>query len=190
MAATDITTQVPGYIAGTWDVDLSHSDVAFTVRHLMVSKVRGHFTKFEGTIVTGEHPLDSSVHAVIDLSSVDTNDETRDAHLRTAELFDVDQHPTMEFQSTAVRPDGDDFVLDGDLTVHGVTRPVSLKLQLNGFLPTSPFGDTRAGFSASTELSRSDFGIDFNIPLDGGGVVIGDKVQVALEVEAILRRQS
>jgi len=190
MAATDTTTRVPGYVAGTWDIDLSHSDVAFTVRHLMVSKVRGHFTKFEGTIVTGENPLDSSVHATVDLSSVDTNDEGRDAHLRTADLFDVEQHPTMEFHSTGVRPSRDDFVLDGDLTIHGVTRPVSLKLVLNGFLPTSPFGDTRAGFSASTEISRSDFGIDFNIPLDGGGVVIGDKIQVALEVEAILRKQS
>jgi polyisoprenoid-binding protein YceI len=190
MAATDTTTWVPGYVAGTWDIDLSHSDVAFSVRHLMVSKVRGHFTKFEGTIVTGEQPFDSSVHAVVDLSSVDTNDENRDAHLRSVDLFDVDQHPTLEFQSTGVRPSGHDFVLDGDLAIHGVTRPVSLKLELNGFLPTSPFGDTRAGFSASTEISRGDFGIDFNMPLDGGGVVIGDKVQIALEVEAVLRKQS
>ncbi len=183
MTATETTT---GYLVGTWTIDPVHSDVSFTVRHMMVSKVRGHFRKFEGQLVTGGNPLESSVTATIDLSSIDTNDENRDGHLRSVDIFNVDAHPQMTFTSTGVSPSGDGYAVEGDLTLHGVTRKVTLNLELNGFGPDA-WGGTRAGFSASTEISRKDFGIDFNMPLDGGGVVIGDRVNVSLEIEAILQ---
>jgi polyisoprenoid-binding protein YceI len=192
MTATTSSTQteiqgLPGYVAGRWALDRAHSSVSFTVRHLMVSKVRGQFTDFDGEIVTGADPLDSSVSATVDLSSIDTGNADRDAHIRSADFFDVETHPTLAFRSTGVRRDGDDFVVDGELSLHGVSRPVELKLEVNGFQHASPFGDVRAGFSATTEISRKDWGIEFNMPLEGGGVVVGDKVQIALEIEAILQ---
>src|SRR5689334_13410212 len=187
--STDAGVQdLPGYVAGRWAIDRAHSSVSFSVRHLMVSKVRGQFADFDGEIVTGADPLDSSVTATVDLSSIDTGNADRDAHIRSADFFDVDTHPTLAFRSTGVRPDGEDFVVDGELSLHGVTRPVSLKLEVNGFQHASPFGDVRAGFSASTEINRKDYGIEFNMPLEGGGVVVGEKVQIALEIEAILQQ--
>jgi len=179
---------LPGYVAGHWVLDPSHSSVSFSVRHLMVSKVRGQFTTFDAELVTAPNPLDSTISATVDLSSIDTGSPDRDAHIRSADFFDVDQHPTLSYRSTAIRRDGDSFVVDGELTLHGVTRPVPLALEVNGFQHASPFGDVRAGFSATTEINRKDFGIEFNMPLEGGGVVIGDKVQIALEIEAILDR--
>ena len=180
------TTTIPGYIAGTWDLDASHSEVGFSVRHLMVSKVRGRFTALEGEIVTAENPLASSVTATIDLNSIVTGDEGRDAHLRSVDFFDVANHPTMTYRSTGLRPSGDGFVLDGTLTLHGVTKTVPLKLEVNGFQANTPMG-TRVGFSATGEISRSDFGIEFNMPLEGGGFVVGDKVTLNVEIEAILK---
>ena len=180
------TTTIPGYIAGTWTLDPSHSDVSFSVRHLMVSKVRGRFNTVTGELVTGANPLESSVTATIDLNSIVTGDENRDNHLRSTDFFDVANHPTMTYRSTSLRPSGDGFVLDGELTLHGVTKVVPLKLEVNGFQPNTPMG-TRAGFSATGEISRSDFGIAFNMPLEGGGVVVGDKVSINLEVEGILQ---
>jgi polyisoprenoid-binding protein YceI len=177
---------IPGYVAGRWALDPAHSSVSFTVRHLMVSKVRGRFTTFDASVVTAPDPLDSTVEAEIDLSSIDTGNPDRDAHIRSADFFDVDRHPSLTFRSTAVRRDGDDFALDGELTIHGVTRPVTLALEVNGFQHASPFGDVRAGFSATTEINRRDYGIEFNMALEGGGVVVGEKVQVALELEMIL----
>jgi polyisoprenoid-binding protein YceI len=179
------TETIPGYVVGTWTIDPVHSDVSFTVRHMMVSKVRGRFSKFEGKIVTAENPLDSTATATVDLSSIDTNDANRDAHLRSADIFNVDTHPTMTFTSTSVTPTDYGFDVEGDLTLHGVSRRVVLNVEPNGFGP-DPFGGTRAGFSANTEISRKDFGIDFNIPMEGGGVVVGDKITVNLEVEAVL----
>jgi len=185
---TSTTVQgLPGYLAGRWAVDRAHSSVSFTVRHLMVSKVRGQFADFDAEIVTAPDPLDSTVSATVDLSSIDTGNADRDAHIRSVDFFDVDTHPTLTFRSTGVRRDGDDFVVEGDLTLHGITRPVSLALEVNGFQHASPFGDVRAGFSATAEISRKDYGIEFNMPLEGGGVVVGDKVQIALEIEAILQ---
>ena len=186
MTSNATTTTIPGYIAGTWTLDPVHTDISFTVRHLMVSKVRGNFTRFAGEIVTAENPLDSTVNATIELDSIVTGDENRDTHLRSVDFFDTANHQTMTYRSTGVRPDGDGFVVDGELTLHGVTKSVPLRLELNGFLANSPMG-TRAGFSASGELSRKDFGIEFNMPLDGGGVVVSDKVSLNLEIEAILQ---
>ena len=177
---------IPGLAAGTWVIDRSHSTVGFTVRHLMVSKVRGTFSEFDGAIEIGESPLDSSVTATIALESIDTKDAQRDAHLRSHDFFETEAYPTMTYRSTAVHQSGDDFVVDGELTLHGVTRPVQLALEFNG-VSSDPWGGTRAGFSATTEINRRDFGIDITLPLDGGGVVVGDKVKVELEIEAILQ---
>ena len=179
-------TQIPGYVAGTWDIDPTHSDVSFTVRHMMVSKVRGHFEKFSGQIVTADDPLQSTVTAVVDATSFDTSNVDRDNHIRSADFLEVDKYPTLEFRSTGLRPRGSgDYALEGDLTVHGVTRPVSFQLEINGFTK-DPYGGYRVGFSATTDISRSDFGVSINLPLEGGGVVVGDKVQISLELEAIL----
>jgi len=179
------SSTIPGYIAGTWHADVVHSDVSFTVRHMMVSKVRGQFTNFEATIVTAENPLQSSVTASIALDSIDTKNAQRDAHVRSADFFDVENHPTMTYRSTSLRPDGDHFILDGELTLKGVTKNVPLKLELNGFT-ADPYGGQRVGFSATGDISRSDFGVDIQLPMDGGGVVVGDKVSIALEIEAVL----
>ena len=185
---SDTTVEgLPGYVAGRWALDPTHSSVDFSVRHLMVSKVRGHFAGFDAELVTAPDPLDSTISATVDLSSIDTGNADRDAHIRSADFFNVDQHPTLTYRSTAIRRDGDGFVVDGELTLHGVTRSVPLALEVNGFQHASPFGDVRAGFSATAEINRKDFGIEFNMPLEGGGVVVGDKVQIALEIEAILQ---
>ena len=179
------TTTIPGYLAGTWSIDPVHSDVSFSVRHMMVSKVKGRFGAFSGTIVTAENPLDSSVTAEIDLSSIDTNNAQRDNHIRSADFFEVEKYPTMTFTSTSVATDGENYLLTGDLNLKGITKGVTLKLELNGIGPDA-YGGTRAGFSASTEISRKDFGVDIDLPMDGGGVVIGDKISISLEIEAVL----
>jgi polyisoprenoid-binding protein YceI len=183
MASTAVT--IPGYVAGTWNIDPTHSEVSFVVRHMMVSKVRGKFTTYTASIVTGSDPSESSVTAEIDLSSIDTGNEQRDGHLRSVDFFEVDTHQLMTYRSTAVTAAGDDWRVDGELSLHGVTRPVALKLELNGFT-ADPYGGTRAGFSATGEISRGDFGIEFNMPMDGGGVVVGDKIQIQIEIEAVL----
>jgi len=178
--------QIPGYVVGTWDIDATHSTVGFSVRHMMVSKVRGYFREFSGEIVTAADPTQSAVSATIELGSIDTRQEQRDAHIRSADFFDVENHPQMTFRSTAVRTDGADWLVDGELSLKGNTKPVTLTLELNGFGPDA-FGGTRAGFSARTEINRNDFGVDIKMPMDGGGVVVADKVTVELEIEAVLR---
>lgn len=187
--------EVPGYVAGTWTIDPLHSDIGFTVRHLMVSKVRGRFGTVEGTIVTGADPLDSSVTATIDLASIDTGIAKRDEHVRSADYLDVATYPTMSYRSTGVRPDGGDFVLDGELTLRGLTRPVPLKLEIGGFGPDpfredDPFKGARAGFTATGEISRLEFGVgDTTKVPGGGGLGLGEKIQVILEIEAALRTE-
>ena len=181
--------EIPGYIAGTWAIDPVHSEVSFVVRHMMVSKVRGRFDTFEGTIVTAEDPLASSVTATVDVSSINTGQEQRDAHIRSADFFEAEKHPTMTFTSTGVRADGGDFLLDGDLTIRGVTKPVTFKLEASGFGPDA-YGGTRVGFSATTEINRHDFGVSFNGPIPGvpGGVILSDKATIHLEIEGVLRQ--
>jgi len=179
-------TQIPGYVVGTWDIDASHSTVGFSVRHMMVSKVRGYFTRFSGEVVTAADPAQSTVNATIDMDSIDTRQEQRDAHIRSADFFDVGNHTHMTFRSTEVRTDGADWTVIGDLTIKGITKPVELALELNGFGPDA-YGGTRAGFSARTEISRKEFGVDIDMPMDGGGVVVGDKISIELEIEAVLR---
>ena len=180
------STQIPGYVVGAWDIDPVHSDVSFTVRHMMVSKVRGRLATFSGEIVTSPEFSDSTVTATVDASSIDTGNAQRDGHLRSGDFFATESHPTWEFRSTAIRADGDVHVLDGELTIKGVTRPVSFALEVNGFGPDA-YGGTRAGFSAKTEISRKEYGVDIDMPMDGGGVVVGDKINVELEIEAVLR---
>jgi len=178
-------TTIPGYLVGTWSLDPAHTDVSFTVRHMMVSKVRGRFGTFSGTIVTAENPLDSTVTAEIDLNSIDTNNSQRDDHIRSADFFEVEKNPTMTYRSTSITVDGDDYRLDGELTLKGITKSVPLKLEINGFT-ADPYGGQRAGFSATGEISRKEFGVDIDMPMDGGGVVIGDKITITLEIEAVL----
>jgi polyisoprenoid-binding protein YceI len=182
-------TEIPGYVAGTWDIDPVHSEVGFSVRHMAVSKVRGRFDKFEGVIVTGEDPLSSTVTASIDAGSINTNNEQRDGHIKSTEFFEVDAHPTWTFTTTSLKADGGDYLLDGDLTIHGVTKPVTLELELNGVGPDA-FGGTRIGFTAKGEINRHDFGVSFNGPIPGvpGGVIVSDKVQLHLEIEGVLRQ--
>jgi polyisoprenoid-binding protein YceI len=177
---------IPNYVAGTWTIDPVHSEVGFSVRHMMVSKVRGRFTEFEGTLVTGENPLESSVSATIELASVDTGNSQRDDHLRSNDFFDAPSHPTMSYRSTGLRPDGEDFVVDGELTLKGVTKSVPLRLEIQGFGPDA-YGGTRAGFTATAEINRRDFGVNFNAALETGGAVVADKVTIQLEIEAVLQ---
>jgi polyisoprenoid-binding protein YceI len=174
-----------GLTAGIWAIDAGHSHVGFTVRHLMVSKVRGEFADFAGTITIADDVLTSSVDATVDAASVNTRDSARDEHLRTSDFFAIDQHPTWTLRSTAVRATGDRaFSLTADLTIRGVTRSVEFDLEFHGVSP-DPWGGTRLGLTAQTTINRKDFGVDWNLPVDGGGVVVGEKVTITLEVEAI-----
>jgi polyisoprenoid-binding protein YceI len=174
--------------AGTWAIDPSHSSVEFVVRHLVVTKVRGRFGTFEGTItIDPSDPHASSVEVSIQTTSIETGDEQRDAHLRTSDFFAADEFPTMTFRSTSVRPAGSDYEVEGDLTIKGVTKPVTLSLEYNGTSP-DPWGGTRAGFSAETEINRRDFGLDFDVKLDTGGALVGEKIKVQLEIEASLQQ--
>ena len=178
---------LPTHLAGDWKIDPVHSEVSFTIRHLMLSKVRGSFTDFDGSFVVADDPLKSSVEATIQLASIHTGNEGRDEHVRSADFFDVENYPVLSYRSTGIRADGDGFIVDGDLTLHGVTKPVALNVEVTGYQASTPFGDTRAGFSATGEINRYDFGIEFNSPLEGGGVGLGRKVQISLEIQAILQ---
>ncbi|HEU5472878.1 MAG TPA: YceI family protein [Actinophytocola sp.] len=179
------TLQIPDYTAGTWDFDPAHSYVGFVVRHLVVTKVRGRFEDVDGHIVTAENPLDSSVEVAIDLNSVNTNNETRDNHLRSADFFEVEKFPKMTFRSTGLRQAGDEFVLDGELTIKDVTRPVPLAFELNGF-SADPWGGTRIGLSAKGEINRKDFNVNFE-GVNNGLAVVADKIELVIDVEATLR---
>jgi polyisoprenoid-binding protein YceI len=189
MQSAPVSVAIPGYLAGVWKADPVHSEIAFSVRHLMLSKVRGRFTGYDVTIVTGEDPLDSSATATIDLASVDTGHEVRDNHLRSSDFFEVEKYPTMSYRSTGISRTSDGWLVDGDLTLHGVTRHVPLAVELNGFRP-DPWGGQRAGFTATTRIDRRDFGIGPTVPMDGGGFALGDKVSIMIEIQAVLQDQS
>ena len=180
-------TIIPNYVAGTWSLDPAHTEIGFVVRHMMVSKVRGRFEKYNATIVTAPNPTDSYAEVEVDLSSITTGNDQRDAHLRSSDFFDVESSPTMTFRSTAVRPNGEDYLVDGDLTIRGVTRPITLKVEVGGFGPDA-YGGVRSGFSATAEINRRDFGVNWNAAIEGGGVVVSDKVPVTIEAEAVLDR--
>jgi polyisoprenoid-binding protein YceI len=168
---------------GKWQIDTTHSSVSFSVRHLMISKVRGTFKDFSGTIVIDEDPLKSTVEARVGLASVDTGDEQRDAHLKTSDFFDIEQYPDMTFTTTGLRADGDDYLLDGELSIVGIAKPVTFELEFEG-VSTDPWGNTKAGFSAKTEINRKDWGMNYNAALETGGVLIGEKAKIELDIEA------
>ena len=170
--------------AGTYSVDASHSTVEFVARHLMVTKVRGRFADYAVELHIAEVPEQSRVDVVIQSASISTGDAGRDGHVSSPDFLDVAQYPTLEFHSTSVTPAGGEWSVTGDLTIHGVTRPVELAVTFGG-LAEDPWGNQRAFFSASTEFDREDFGLSWNQPLAGGGVLIGKKVKVELEIQAI-----
>lgn len=168
---------------GTWTIDPVHSSIGFSVRHLMVSKVRGTFDTFSGAIVVAEDGT-PSVSAEIAVGSINTRNDQRDAHVKSADFFDAERYPTATFASTGVRPAGDTLLVDGDFTLKGVTRPITLELEFNGVNPGMGSGEV-AGFEASVVLNRKDFGIDIDLPLETGGAVVGDKVSITLAIEAL-----
>jgi polyisoprenoid-binding protein YceI len=170
--------------AGTWTIDPSHSHVGFWVRHLGVTKTRGRFGTFSGTVEIADRPDDSRAEVTIDTASVDTRDEQRDGHLRSGDFFDAEQFPAMTFRSSAVRRAGDGWQIDGDLTIRDVTRPVTLQTEFEG-VEGDPWGGTRAAFTASTELNREDFGLTWNQVLESGSLLVAKKVKVELEVQLV-----
>ena len=171
--------------AGTWEIDPVHSQVSFVVRHLMVSKVRGKFAKFSGTIEVAENHQDSKVEATIDAASIDTSEPNRDAHIRSADFLDVENYPVITF--TALGPihrSGTKFTLSGDLTIRGVTKPVTLEAEYLGVVVHPQMG-TRMGLSATGEINKDDFGVLYNAALETGGFVLGKTIRLELEVEAV-----
>ena len=169
-----------------WQIDLSHSQIQFSVRHLMISKVRGQFEQFTGTVNFDEqNPAQTTVEVAVDLNSINTRDEKRDGHLRSADFFDVENNPTMTFVSKAVTQ-ADEFNgrLIGDLTIRGVTKEIALDVQYSG-TAKAPWGTTSAGFSAKGKLNRKDFGLNWNAGLETGGVLVGDEVEIGIELEIV-----
>jgi polyisoprenoid-binding protein YceI len=176
------TTTSTELVAGTWAIDPGHSEVSFTVRHLM-SKVRGSFTDFSGQVVTTTDPLESSVSVTIKSASITTHNEQRDTHLRSADFFDPAKGGELTFVSTKISAAEDGYIITGDLTINGVTHSVDLAAEFLG-VETNPFGMVVLGAEASTSINRKDFNVNFNIPLDGGKFLIGDKVDITLAIEA------
>ena len=171
--------------AGTYLLDAAHKRVGFVVRHLMVSKVRGEFAEATATITVADNPLESAVSATIQTASITIGNADRDNHLRTGDFFEAEKFPTIEFVSTGVKShDGNEFVLTGDLTIKGVSRPVELEVEFEG-VGRSPYGFDVFGFSASTEIDREDWGLTYNMALESGGVMIGKKIKIEIEGEAI-----
>lgn len=183
MSNQDITSTPVSDMAGRWTVDPSHSSVGFVVRHMMVSKVRGRFTDYDADVVIDEDPAKSKVSATVQMASIDTNDKSRDEHLRSGEFFDVENHPTMTFEATGVSGSGSNYQLAGELTVRGVTKPVVFDVEFHG-VGKNPWGATVAGFSATSTISREQFGLSWNQALETGGFLVGDKVNLELEIEA------
>jgi polyisoprenoid-binding protein YceI len=172
---------------GTYDIDPSHTELGFAVRHMAVSKVRGRFSTFSGTLELAEDPTDSKASVTIDATSVDTRDENRDGHLKSNDFFDVENHPSWKFESTAIKYEGGtEFKVEGDLTIRGVTRSVTLDTNYEGVV-TDPYGNHRVGFSASTSINRDDFEVSFGAVMEAGGLVVAKKVDIQIELEAVRR---
>ncbi len=178
--------QIPGYRAGTWVIDPTHTEVGFSVRHLAISKVKGKFEKFSGTIITGENPLESKVEATAEVASINTNQADRDGHLRTGDFFAAEEYPELTFTSNSVRNEGGEFKIDGDLTLRGVTKPVTFDFEFGGF-GSDPYGNYKVGFTAKTVVKREDYGIKWNAPLEAGGFMLGNDVTITLDVQAALQ---
>lgn len=175
---------------GTYAIDPSHSRIGFVARHAMITKVRGSFNEFEGRgHFDADEPANSQLQLTTQANSIDTRNTDRDNHLRSNEFFDMATYPELTFESTAVaRAGGDDYSVTGDLTIKGVTKSVDLKTEFGGAGPDA-YGGFRSGFSATTEISRKEFGVDLEMPIEGGGVVVGDKITISLEVEAVLNAE-
>ncbi len=173
-------TTLTGLTPGPWTVDTSHSEVGFVARHLMVTKVRGSFAEFDAEVKVGDTLEDSSVNATVQMASVTTGSQDRDKHLHSSDFFEIETHPTMTFNATRVTPDA----LEGELTIKGVTRPVSFDLDFAGVSP-DPWGGTRAGFEASTTIRRKDFGLSFDVPVEGGGTLVSDKIEINLDIQLV-----
>ncbi|MFT4156877.1 MAG: YceI family protein [Microbacterium sp.] len=180
------TIDIPGYRAGTWTLDPAHSEVSFSVRHMMISTVRGTFGVKSATITAAESLLETTITASVDVASIDTKDEGRDAHLRSADFFDTENFPTMDFISTGVRIEDGDIHVDGDLTIRGVTKPVTFDVEFGGF-GTDPWGNYKAGASAKTVIDREDFGLTWNAALEAGGVLVGKDVTITLDLQGSLQ---
>ncbi|NKZ05554.1 YceI family protein [Actinomadura latina] len=178
-----IAAVAPELTAGTWNIDPGHSEVTFVIRHLM-TKVRGTFTEFTGAVQIAEDLSASTAAAEIKVASIDTRNPDRDAHVRTSDVLDVEKYPTMTFTTKGVRAEGGEYLLDGELTIKDVTRPITLTVEYNG-VGEDPWGGTRAGFSAAATINRKDWGIEFNIPLKGEKALLSDKVDIQLEVQAV-----
>lgn len=183
MSTPESTATHTALPTGTWNVDPIHSSVEFHVKHLGIATVKGQFKEFEGTLEVG--PDGSRAYGTVKVASVDTREPQRDAHLRSPDFFDADQYPEIAFQSTAIRPlDEDTFEIEGDLSIHGVTRALTLKATLEG-TETDPQGNPRVGLSAAAQIERSDYEMKFNMALGSGNVVVGDKVKILLEISAV-----
>ncbi|MDQ6658531.1 MAG: YceI family protein [Actinomycetota bacterium] len=182
-----MTTSTSTIAAGTWNADTVHSDVSFKVRHMAVGRVRGNFELTSATLTVGEDGIPgASVMAVIDATSVETKSEQRNQHIKSADFLHVEKHSTIEFTSTGVRDfDGENFIVVGDLTVHGVSNPVELATEFLG-ATTDAYGKERAGFSATTSISRAAFGVDIQLAFGAGNAVVADKIDIALELELVL----
>ncbi|GAA3039594.1 YceI family protein [Actinokineospora globicatena] len=183
-AATRVLGGVELPAAGTWKVDPGHAEVGFVGRHFMLTKVRGRFTGVEGVVTVAERPEDSSVEVTIDMASVNSGDQTRDDHLRSDDFFDVTAHPTATFRSTSVSWIGAGGVLEGELAIKGVARPVTLKVEHLGVV-RDPWGNDRAVFSAKGRINREDWGLSWNMVLEAGGILVSKEIELELEVELI-----
>lgn len=175
------------YIAGTWKLDPTHSEITFSVKHLAISKVRGSFESFDVTVVTTEDPKNTTVEATVEVASVNTNQKDRDNHLRTSDFFQADEFPKMTFSSTSISSSGDDFTVVGDLTLRGVTKSVTLTGEFGG-VAVDGYGQTKAGVAASTKINRKDFGVNWNAALEGGGFTLGDDVAINIELQLVLQK--
>jgi polyisoprenoid-binding protein YceI len=177
---TDLTA-----VTGTWNLDVAHTRLGFSAKHAMVTTVRGAFGEFDGSLtLDGANPAASSAEVTIQAASFASGNDQRDAHVRGADFLDVESYPTLTFRSTQVRTDGDEFVLVGELTIRGTTRPVEIAVELEG-VENDPWGNKRIGFAGETTISRKDFGLTWNVPLDGGGLLVSDKVKITLDVSAV-----